>query len=85
MNENRIGVAVSAPDVATVMENIARVEAAGIPAVWLTTGGAGLDGLTIFAAAAERFKSIRASWPPRIETCSTWSKKSSFAKISITV
>ncbi|MDA0735471.1 MAG: LLM class flavin-dependent oxidoreductase [Chloroflexi bacterium] len=58
MSEKRIGVAVSAPNVATVLENIARVEAAGIPAVWLTTGGAGLDALTIFAAAAERFKNI---------------------------
>ena len=58
MNEKRIGVAVSAPDVAGVMENIARVEGAGIPAVWLTTGGAGLDALTIFAAAAERFKNV---------------------------
>ncbi len=58
MTNKRIGVAVSAPDVAGVMANIARVEKAGIPAVWLTTGGAGLDGLTIFAAAAERFKNI---------------------------
>ncbi len=58
MTNKRIGVAVSAPDVAGVMDNISRVEKAGIPAVWLTTGGAGLDGLTIFAAAAERFKNI---------------------------
>ncbi|HEU0020159.1 MAG TPA: LLM class flavin-dependent oxidoreductase [Dehalococcoidia bacterium] len=58
MAEQRIGVAVSAPDVASVMQNIGRVEAAGIPAVWLTTGGAGLDGLTVFAAAAERFKKV---------------------------
>lgn len=58
MSKQRIGVAVSAPDVAGVLENIARVEKAGIPAVWLTTGGAGLDGLTIFAAAAERFKNV---------------------------
>ena len=58
MTNKKIGVAVSAPDVAGVMANIARAEKAGIPGVWLTTGGAGLDGLTIFAAAAERFKNI---------------------------
>ena len=58
MTDKRIGVAVSAPDVAGVMANIDRVDKAGIPAVWLTTGGAGLDGLTLFAAAAERFKNI---------------------------
>ena len=58
MSQKRIGVAVSAPDVAGVMSNIAQAEAAGVSAVWLTTGGAGLDGLTIFAAAAERFKNV---------------------------
>jgi F420-dependent oxidoreductase-like protein len=58
MTSNRIGVAVSAPDVAGMMANIRRAEAAGVPVVWLTTGGAGLDGLTIFAAAAERFQDI---------------------------
>ncbi len=55
MTNIKIGVAVSAPDVAGVMANIERVQQAGIPAVWLTTGGAGLDGLTLFGAAAERF------------------------------
>ena len=39
MPNQRIGVAVSAPNVAAVMENIERAEAAGVPAVWLTTGG----------------------------------------------
>jgi F420-dependent oxidoreductase-like protein len=58
MTNNRIGVAVSAPSVEGVMANISRAEAAGIPAVWLTTGGAGLDGLTIFAAAAQRFQNM---------------------------
>ena len=58
MSGVKIGVAVSAPDVAGVMANIARVQQAGIPAVWLTTGGAGLDGLTLFGAAAERFDNM---------------------------
>jgi F420-dependent oxidoreductase-like protein len=58
MANKRIGVAVSAPDVASVMDNIRRAESAGIPAVWLTTGGAGLDGLTVFAAAAQCFQNI---------------------------
>ena len=58
MSGKRIGVAVGAPDVAGVFENIARAEEAGVPTVWLTTGGAGLDGLTLFGAAAERFKNV---------------------------
>ncbi len=58
MSGKRIGVAVSAPDVAGVFENIARAEEAGVPTVWLTTGGAGMDGLTLFGAAAERFKGV---------------------------
>jgi F420-dependent oxidoreductase-like protein len=58
MTNHRIGVAVSAPTVEGVMANLSRAEAAGIPAVWLTTGGAGLDGLTLFAAAAQRFQNV---------------------------
>ena len=56
MTVKRIGVAVSGPNSDAVMANISEVEKAGIPAVWLTTGGAGLDGLTIFAAATQRFE-----------------------------
>lgn len=58
MTSKRIGVAVSAPNVAGVMENIQRAEEAGLPAAWLTTGGAGLDGLTIFAAATQRTRNV---------------------------
>lgn len=58
MNEKIIGVAVSAPDSAGVLAGIEKAEQMGIPAAWLTTGGAGLDALTLFAAAAVRTKSI---------------------------
>ena len=54
MAEKRIGVAVSAPDSAAILAGIEQLEGMGIPAAWLTTGGAGLDGLTLFAAAAVR-------------------------------
>ncbi len=58
MAQRRLGVAVSAQDAATVMGNIEDAEAAGLHATWLTTGGSGLDGLTLFAAAAERTKNV---------------------------
>jgi F420-dependent oxidoreductase-like protein len=53
-----IGVAVQAPDAGAVVAMIERLEKLGIPAAWLTTGGAGLDGLTLFAAAALRTERI---------------------------
>jgi F420-dependent oxidoreductase-like protein len=40
------------------MANIEKAEELGIPAVWLTTGGAGLDALTLFAAATQRTKNV---------------------------
>ena len=58
MSQRRIGVAVSAPNSAAVLEGIERAEALGIRAAWLTTGGAGPDGLTQFAAAAARTQRI---------------------------
>ena len=58
MSPKRIGVAVSAADATSVMSNIENAEQAGLHATWLTTGGAGLDGLTLFAAAAARTKSV---------------------------
>src|SRR5438105_9765891 len=53
-----IGVAVQAPNAGAVVAMIERLEKLGIPAAWLTTGGAGLDGLTLFAAAALRTEHI---------------------------
>ncbi|MBI3325736.1 MAG: LLM class flavin-dependent oxidoreductase [Nitrospinae bacterium] len=59
MSEQMIGVAVSAPESAGVLANIEKAERLGIPAAWLTTGGSGLDALTLFAAAAARTERMR--------------------------
>ena len=55
---NVIGVAITGQTTAEVLDRIRQAEAAGIPAAWLTTGGAGRDALTLFAAAAVQTKSI---------------------------
>ena len=52
MTEQRIGVAAMGGDSNTVLARIQELERLDIPAAWLTTGGAGLDGITLFAAAA---------------------------------
>ena len=59
MSEQLIGVAVSGPDSAGILATIEKAERIGIPAAWLTTGGSGLDALTVFAAAAVRTDRIR--------------------------
>lgn len=59
MNQQLIGVAVSAPDSSGILAGIEQAEQLGIPAAWLTTGGVGLDALTLFAAAAVRTSRIR--------------------------
>ena len=59
MDQKIIGVVVSAPDSAGVLAGIERAEQMGIPAAWLTTGGVGLDALTLYAAAAVRTTRIR--------------------------
>lgn len=46
-----IGIAAAGADTAAVLAQIQRAEELGIPAAWLTTGGAGRDALTLFAAA----------------------------------
>ena len=48
----------TAPDSAVLLADIEAAEKMGIPAVWMTTGGAGLDALTLFAAAAARTERI---------------------------
>ncbi len=58
MSISRIGVAVSSPDANIIMSNIDTASKAGVESVWLTTGGAGLDGLTIFSAATQRFENM---------------------------
>ena len=58
MSERRIGIAASAPTANEVLQNIQAAEESGISAAWLTTGGTGLDGLTVFAAAAAQTEKI---------------------------
>ena len=52
MSSRRIGVAAMGGDALTVLNRIRDLEERKIQAAWLTTGGAGVDGLSIFAAAA---------------------------------
>ncbi len=59
MTERLIGVAVDGDNTDQVLARILRCEAAGIPAVWMTTGGAQLDSITVMAAAAGRTKTIK--------------------------
>jgi F420-dependent oxidoreductase-like protein len=59
MDQKLIGVVVSAPDSAGILAGIEHAEQLGIPAAWLTTGGTGLDALTLYAAAAVRTSRIR--------------------------
>jgi F420-dependent oxidoreductase-like protein len=59
MDQKRIGVVVSAPESAGILAGIEQAEQMGIAAAWLTTGGVGLDALTLFAAAAVRTNRIR--------------------------
>jgi F420-dependent oxidoreductase-like protein len=52
MADKRIGVAAMGGDSRTVVARIQHLEELGIEAAWLTSGGAGPDALTTFAAAA---------------------------------
>lgn len=58
MSDKRIGVAAMGGDAAAVVARIQELERLGIPAAWLTTGGAGPDALTIFSAAAVKTERI---------------------------
>ena len=58
MPERTIGVAAMGGDSVQVLATIRDLEARGIDAAWLTTGGAGLDGLTLFGAAAVQTERI---------------------------
>lgn len=59
MSDKLIGVAVSGATTEQILGRIERSDQAGIPAAWMTTGGARLDSLTVFAAAAGRTKEIK--------------------------
>lgn len=52
MTTGTLGVAAMGGDASTVLARIRNLERRNIPAAWLTTGGAGLDALSLFAAAA---------------------------------
>ncbi len=58
MARKRIGVAAMGGDSRDVLARIEDLESRGIGAAWLTTGGAGIDGITLFAAAAARTENI---------------------------
>ena len=58
MDQRKIGVVVAGATSVAVLEGIEKAEHLGIHAAWLTTGGAGLDALTLFAGAAVRTQNI---------------------------
>src|SRR5438309_1734886 len=59
MPHRLLGVAVRGNTTHEVLASIEQAEQAGLHAVWMTTGGARLDSLTIFAAAALRTQHIK--------------------------
>ena len=59
MSEKLIGVAISGNNADEVLARIERSERAGIPAAWMTTGGARIDSITLMAAAAGRTEKIK--------------------------
>ena len=58
MSINTVGAAIHEKTAAGMLAGICQAEAAGVPAVWLTTG-AGPDALTVFSAAASVTTRIR--------------------------
>lgn len=58
MQARPIGVAVRGNDANEVLEMIVQAERLGIHAAWMTTGGARVDSITVFAAAALRTQHI---------------------------
>ena len=56
---SRIGVAVGGNKVQDIQVTIQRAEELGVDAVWMTTGGARLDSITVFAAAATSTQRIK--------------------------
>lgn len=59
MPDQRLGVNITARDPLAALAAIEQAEALGIPAVWLTSGGHGMEPLTLFAAAAMRTQSVK--------------------------
>ena len=58
MPSKRIGIHAGAPNAEASLDLMRRAEAAGVQASWLTTGGTGLDALTLFSASAVQTDSI---------------------------
>ena len=56
---SRIGVAVGGNKVQDIQATIQRAEELGVDAIWMTTGGARLDSITVFAAAAASTQRIK--------------------------
>ena len=54
MSQKLIGVAVRGDNASELVNTIEQAERQGIHAAWMTTGGARLDSITVFAAAAQR-------------------------------
>jgi F420-dependent oxidoreductase-like protein len=59
MPDRLIGVAIRGNKASEALEMIAQAEQLGIQAAWMTTGGARLDSITTFAAAALRTQRIK--------------------------
>ena len=59
MDEQLIGVAVGGSKVSEILSAIEDAEKAGVQAAWMTTGGARVDSITAFAAAAGRTERIK--------------------------
>ena len=59
MPDRLIGVAIRGNKASEALEMIAQAEQLGIQAAWMTTGGARLDSITTFAAAALRTQHIK--------------------------
>ena len=58
MASGTIGIALQPRDAASAVEAVVAAERAGIPAVWLTTGGTQADAITTIAAAAARTERV---------------------------
>jgi F420-dependent oxidoreductase-like protein len=59
MSQKLIGVAVRGDNASELVNTIEQAERQGIHAAWMTTGGARLDSITVFAAAAQRTERIK--------------------------
>lgn len=56
---SRIGISISGPDAATLVDVIAEAEAAGVEQLWMTQNPVSPDSLTVFAAALGRTTHVR--------------------------